>query len=160
MAEELRRVDELFAKYSESHQNKINKSIHWIAVPLIVFSLLGLVWSIPTPEFMKPYLNWASFGIAISLYYYYGLSRVLAITMLIVTFIMSAIIIQIEQNANAGGAPLWQVCAWIFVIAWIFQFIGHKIEGKKPSFIDDVQYLLIGPIWLVHFVYKKLGIKY
>ena len=48
----------------------------------------------------------------------------------------------------------------IFVIAWIGQFIGHKIEGKKPSFFEDIQFLLIGPAWLLSFIYNKLGIKY
>lgn len=155
-------LDTLLAKYGESHQNSRNKLIHWIAVPSIVFSLLGMVWAIPMPEFMKeyPYFNWASLVIAFSLYYYYRLSPILAFAMIIVTGIFSFIIVQIEYAEQAGGMALWQVCAIIFVVAWIFQFIGHKIEGKKPSFLEDVQYLLIGPIWLLHFVFKKLGLPY
>ena len=63
----------------------------------------------------------------------------------------------IEQNYQR---PLWIFSVIIFVIAWIGQFIGHKIEGKKPSFIEDLQFLLIGPAWLLSFIYKKIGIKY
>jgi uncharacterized membrane protein YGL010W len=48
----------------------------------------------------------------------------------------------------------------VFVVAWIVQFYGHKIEGKKPSFLKDVQFLMIGPAWLMHFIYKKIGIGY
>jgi uncharacterized membrane protein YGL010W len=48
----------------------------------------------------------------------------------------------------------------VFVLAWIVQFYGHKIEGKKPSFLKDVQFLMIGPAWLMHFIYKKIGISY
>jgi uncharacterized membrane protein YGL010W len=57
-------------------------------------------------------------------------------------------------------APLWLVSLVIFAVAWIGQFYGHKVEGKKPSFFKDIQFLLIGPAWLMHFVYKKLGIPY
>ena len=157
----LSKADQLFEKYGESHQNKINKTIHWIAVPAIVFSLLGMIWSIPfptqlLPEKIAPFFNWATIGIALALYYYYRLSATLAFAMVILTFVMSLLIVEIEQS----GMVLWQVSLAVFVIAWIFQFIGHKIEGKKPSFIDDVQYLLIGPLWLLHFVFKKLNIPY
>ncbi len=56
--------------------------------------------------------------------------------------------------------PVWQNALGIFVVAWIGQFIGHHIEGKKPSFLKDLQFLLIGPAWLLSFIYKKLDIKY
>lgn len=156
------KLDQLLTEYSVSHQNSTNKFIHWIAVPSIVFSLLGLIWAIPMPEFMKqyPYFNWASIVIAFALYYYYKLSPILAFTMIIVVGLFSFLIVQLEYNELNGGLALWKVCAIIFVVAWIFQFIGHKIEGKKPSFLKDVQFLLIGPIWLLHFVFKKVGLPY
>ncbi len=156
------KLDTLLNHYSESHQNKLNKAIHWIAVPTIVFSLLGLVWSIPMPESMKsfPYINWASIVIAFALYYYYRLSPILAFAMIIVVGFFSFLIVEIELNEKAGGIEMWKVFSLLFVVAWIFQFIGHKIEGKKPSFLEDIQYLLIGPIWLLHFVFKMVGLPY
>lgn len=164
-AQEKSQVDVLFDKYAESHQNHSNEIIHWVCVPLIVFSLLGLVWSIPFPHLAflgkyNGYLNWASFLIAFSIYYYYKLSPVMSYLMLILIFIMSMGIVKIEQAQASGGPALWLVCAVIFVLAWIGQFIGHKIEGKKPSFLDDVKFLLIGPIWLLHFICKKIGLRY
>lgn len=164
-AQEKSQVDVLFDKYAESHQNHSNEIIHWVCVPLIVFSLLGLVWSIPFPHLAflgkyNGYLNWASFLIAFSIYYYYKLSPVMSYLMLILIFIMSMGIVKIEQAQANGGPALWLVCAVIFVLAWIGQFIGHKIEGKKPSFLDDVKFLLIGPIWLLHFICKKIGLRY
>ena len=163
---EIRQIDGLFAKYSESHQNHTNEIIHWICVPLIVFSLFGLIWAIPFPqlEFLgryNGYVNWASFLIAFSIYFYYRLSPVLSYTMLLIIMIFSAGIVSLEKlQRNAGWPEMWQVCLGIFVLAWIGQFIGHKIEGKKPSFFDDVKFLLIGPIWLLHFIFKKAGIPY
>lgn len=58
------------------------------------------------------------------------------------------------------GRQSWIIYLAVFVITWIFQFIGHKIEGKKPSFLKDLQFLLIGPIWLLGFILKKTGIRY
>lgn len=160
-----RPVDIYFDQYGESHQNQTNELIHWICVPLIVFSLLGLVWQIPFPhlDFLgqyNGYFNWASFLIAFAMYYYFTLSPVLFFLMIWVIGLMSYGIVKLEHWQAAGGPAAWLVFAIIFVVAWIGQFIGHKIEGKKPSFLDDVKFLLIGPIWLLHFVCKKLGLKY
>jgi uncharacterized membrane protein YGL010W len=164
--EEKRLVDVYFDKYSESHQNPTNKIIHWICVPLIVFSLFGLIWAIPFPYLdslgrYNGYVNFASFLIAFAIYYYYKLSPVLSYLMLLLMMFFSAGIVSLEKMHNNEGWPqMWQVCLGIFVLSWIGQFIGHKIEGKKPSFFDDLRFLLIGPIWLLHFLLKKAGIKY
>jgi uncharacterized membrane protein YGL010W len=164
-AEPKREIDVLFDQYSESHQHPSNKLIHWICVPLIIFSLLGLVWSVPFPHlaFLGRYngfLNWASFLIAFSGYYYYRLSPVLSYMMILIVFAMALVVVQLEKWALAGGPAIWMVCGTIFIIAWTGQFIGHKIEGKKPSFLQDVKFLLIGPIWLLHYLCLKMGIRY
>jgi uncharacterized membrane protein YGL010W len=160
-----RPVDVYFDKYAEYHQNPTNKTIHWICVPLIVFSLLGLVWAIPFPylKFLGSYngfFNWASFLIAFSMYYYYKLSPVLSYLMLLTIFAFCYGIMELDTLQKAGGPALWLVCLIIFIISWIGQFIGHKIEGKKPAFLDDLKFLLIGPIWLLHFILKNTKLKY
>lgn len=162
---EKKQVDIYFDKYAESHQNTTNELIHWICVPLIVFSLLGLVWAIPFPylKFLGRYngfVNWASFLIAFAIYYYYKLSPVLSYFMLLIIFAFSYAIIGLEYWSKTGGPQIWQSCLVIFVLSWIGQFVGHKIEGKKPSFLDDVKFLLIGPIWLLHFILLRLKVKY
>jgi uncharacterized membrane protein YGL010W len=164
-ATDKRPVDIYFDKYAESHQNPKNKLIHWICVPLIVFSILGLIWAIPFPyiKFMGQYnglFNWASFLIAFSIYYYYRLSATLSYLMFFVLFAFSYVISQMDDWHKSGGPALWLICLIIFVISWAGQFIGHKIEGKKPSFLDDIKFLLIGPIWLLHFILKKFKISY
>ena len=163
--EEKRPVDILFDKYAESHQNHTNELIHWICVPLIVFSLLGLVWQIPFPhlDFLGRYngfLNWASFLIAFAMYYYFTLSPTLFFLMVWIIGLMSYVIVKIELLVGLGSLNAYLIYLAIFVLAWVGQFIGHKIEGKKPSFLDDLKFLLIGPIWLLHFVCKKLGLRY
>ena len=136
---QVRKVDLYFEKYAESHQNMTNEIIHWICVPLIVFSLFGLIRAIPFPYIgflgkYNGYLNFASFLIAYSIYFYYKLSPVLSYAMLIIMMIFSTGIVSLEKLQKTAGWPeMWQVCLGIFVLSWIGQFIGHKIEGKKPS---------------------------
>jgi uncharacterized membrane protein YGL010W len=161
----IRPIDKYFDKYAESHRDHTNKLIHWICVPLIMFSLFGLVWAIPFPhlEFLGQYngiVNWASFLLAFTIYYYYRLSPVLSYAMLLLLFIFAAGITGLEKLERSGWWPMWQVCLVIFVLSWIGQFIGHKIEGKKPSFLDDLKFLLIGPLWLMHFIFRRAGIRY
>lgn len=159
----MRKIDELLSEYGESHQNATNKTIHWICVPLIFFSIVGMIASIPSGFVQQtmgegnPYANWATLAMVIVIIYYVSLSIWLSIGMAIFAMICLTLI-RIIQQMNV--APVWLICLVIFVIAWIGQFYGHKVEGKKPSFFKDVQFLLIGPAWLMHFVYKKIGIPY
>lgn len=159
----MRKIDLLLEEYGESHQNATNKAIHWICVPLIFFSVVGLIASIPSgavEDFLgegNPYANWAAVVVAIVLIYYVTLSIPLSIGMLLFAVVC---LFGIRIIREADFAPLWAVSIAIFVLAWIGQFYGHKVEGKKPSFFKDLQFLLIGPAWLMHFVYRKLGIPY
>jgi uncharacterized membrane protein YGL010W len=162
---ELRAIDILLTKYSESHQNPTNKLIHWICVPLIVFSIIGLISAIPFPylSFLGKYnmfINWFSLVLAACIYYYLKLSPILSYLMLFFFGICYFFVVQLEYVEQAGGPALWQSSFVIFVLAWIGQFIGHKIEGQKPSFLSDLKFLLIGPLWLIYFILKKFNIKY
>ncbi|KUG07329.1 DUF962 domain-containing protein [Solirubrum puertoriconensis] len=153
-------LSSLLNEYGESHQNPTNKFVHWICVPLIMFSLLGLLWSVPVPEAVQnvsPWLNWAMLVMMLAVVYYVRLSLPLALGMVLVSTAIALALRLVEAQASL---PLWAVCLIIFVLAWIGQFWGHKVEGKKPSFLKDVQFLLIGPLWLLHFIYRRLGWAY
>lgn len=156
-------IQTLLDEYAESHQNKTNKTIHWICIPLIVFSLIGMLWSIPAgplqsiaPASIAPFANWASVFILLALVYYIALSRILFLAMLPVV----AVVLFGNYYLAMAGLPLLALSVGIFVVAWIGQFIGHKIEGKKPSFFKDLQFLLIGPAWLLSFLFGKAGIRF
>jgi uncharacterized membrane protein YGL010W len=159
----MRRIDQLLSEYGESHRNETNKSIHWICVPLIFFSIVGLIASIPS-DFVQSilgpgnaYANWATLVLMLVLIYYVTLSLPLSLGMMLFSVVC---LFLANVIARMDVAPLWAISLIIFVVAWIGQFYGHKIEGKKPSFLKDIQFLLIGPAWLMHFVYKRLGIPY
>jgi uncharacterized membrane protein YGL010W len=152
----------LLSEYGESHQNETNKAIHWICVPLIFFSVVGLIASIPSGILHSilgesPYANWATVVLMLAIIYYVSLSIPLSLGMVLFSLLC---IFLTNVIAQANIAPLWLVSVIIFIVAWIGQFYGHKVEGKKPSFLKDLQFLLIGPAWLMHFIYKKIGIPY
>lgn len=152
----MRNVNALLNEYSESHQNRINKKIHWVCVPAIMFSLLGLLWSLPFPFKTSPLINWATVLITLSLIYYFFLSWKLAIGMLFSSLLM----ILILRWMDGFSVPLWRIAIAVYIVAWIGQFIGHHIEGKRPSFFKDIQFLLIGPVWLLADVYRKIHLSY
>lgn len=155
----MRSVEQWLQEYGVSHQNPANKLIHWICVPVIVLSVIGLLGSIPVPEFMhniSPRLNFGSLALLLGIIYYAFLSIPLAVGMTL----FSILLVYVLHLMLGLDIALWKQCLALFVVAWAVQFIGHEIEGKKPSFLKDIQFLMIGPLWLLSFIYKKLGIKY
>jgi uncharacterized membrane protein YGL010W len=152
-------VSDWLGEYSASHQNPTNKFLHWICVPPIVLAVMGLLWSIPVPQTLaslSPWLNWASLAAAAALLYYLSLSWRLAAGVL-VAFV--ALLVLTRALATLPW-PLWATSLVIFVLAWIGQFIGHAIEGRRPSFFKDLQFLLIGPLWLLAAAYRRLSVSY
>ncbi|HSR63575.1 MAG TPA: Mpo1-like protein [Gammaproteobacteria bacterium] len=149
---------QLLEKYGHSHTHPVNKRLHWVCVPLIVLSLLGLLWSIHVPVVMQvvPLLNWATLFLLVTIAYYFLLSTRLALGMAIYSLLMVFILATLDR----AGVMIWQWSCVVFVLAWIGQFIGHHIEGKRPSFFQDLQFLLIGPMWLLAAIYRRLGMDY
>lgn len=156
-------IQDYFDKYAEHHQNATNKAIHWICVPAIFFSLIGLLSLISfdfdseiLPFYLREQFHLGTLVIVFGLLFFSRLSIPITIGMALVSFLVMKGVTELHRmDINVLSA-----CLWIFVVAWIGQFIGHKIEGAKPSFLDDLKFLLIGPAWLLSFIYKALGIKY
>lgn len=155
----MKNIHQLLQEYGQSHQNPINKLIHWVCVPAIVWTVVALLWSIPFPEVgidLPVPLNWATGVLVLVQVYYFRLSFSLGLGLLAYNAAMIALSVWVINNVSW---PLWQVALAVFVLAWIGQFIGHLIEGKRPSFFKDLQFLLIGPAWLMAFVYRAIGLK-
>jgi uncharacterized membrane protein YGL010W len=144
-------------EYGESHRNATNELIHWICVPVIFFCVIGLLASIPTPTLplLGP-LPIAKLAVGLVLYFYLTRSLTLMVGMALWCVLCLWLASWLDTHAPW---PLWAICLVLFTLAWIGQFIGHHIEGKKPSFLRDIQFLLIGPAWLMAKIYAKLGIK-
>lgn len=155
----MKTINQWLEEYGESHKNETNESIHWICVPAIFFSIVGFLYCIKLPVLITPafQLNVAIILIAIVTVYYFSLSKTIWIGMLFFSIACLALCYWIEKYTSI---QLWLVCIIVFVLAWIGQFYGHKVEGKKPSFLKDLQFLMIGPMWLMSFIYKRLRIRY
>ena len=141
-----RDIDVLLAKYAESHRNPLNELIHFVCIPAIVFSLLGILWA------LHPVVALAV--VAGALVYYARLSRPFALGMAA----MSAVMLGLLSMLPEGTVLVTSI--GVFVLAWIGQFIGHHIEGKKPSFFDDLRFLLIGPLFVLSFFYRRIRLAW
>lgn len=155
----MRTVHQWLSEYGESHNNETNKLIHWICVPAIFFAITGLLYPINLPLFITEQLqlNVAMVVLLLTTIYYLSLSVKIGIGMLLFGIFCLAVCYAAEVFLPI---PLWLLSLIVFVAAWIGQFYGHKIEGKKPSFFKDIQFLLIGPMWLMSFIFRKMGVKY
>lgn len=140
-----RKVDQLLAHYEESHRDPRNERIHFVAIPLIMLSLIGLLYAV------HPWVAYAF--ILASMVYYARLSTVFLATMAALSVVGLALV-------YAMGEYRLTISVAIFVGAWIAQFVGHKMEGKKPSFFEDLQYLWVGPIFVLSKLFLKLGIRW
>jgi len=142
-----RKVDALLAHYGLSHTHPTNEWIHFFAIPAIMLSLTGLLFA------LHPALVLAL--LAASMVYYARLSWRFTVCMALSASVLLALV-----DALQALGILLPVSVVIFVVAWIFQFIGHRIEGKKPSFFEDLQYLLVGPLFVLSKVFLRWGVRW
>ena len=153
----MKTLDQWFEEYAVSHQNPKNKAIHYICVPAIFFSIVGLLMSIPsgflnsTFHLNQPIIeNWATLVLIFVLIFYIRLSAAMSLKIAVFSALCLVINFYIGQFV-----PLWAFSIGVFIVAWIGQFYGHNIEGKKPSFLKDIQFLMIGPAWVVQNLFSK-----
>lgn len=154
----LRPIERWLGNYSGDHLNRSNQRIHLVCVPAIVWTLIAALWAIPVPPALGQPGLWAGIALALALSYYWRLSRPLALGLLVAFVLMGLLSHVLYQRLGGGGLAI--VAGIVFVIAWIGQFIGHHIEGKRPSFFTDLVYLLIGPLWTLSKLYRRLGWAY
>jgi uncharacterized membrane protein YGL010W len=136
----MKTINEWLDEYSESHQDKTNKTIHWVCVPAILFSIMGIL------AHFSALLT--ALLLVLTFIFYARLDLVLAVAMAALLLVMAWLIFILPVGTGFYIA--------VFVLAWIGQFYGHKIEGKKPSFLKDLQFLLIGPLWCMDAYLAKL----
>jgi uncharacterized membrane protein YGL010W len=148
----MRTLESFIEEYRESHQHPTNILIHKICVPAIMFSVLGIVKAFPVPAAWPLWLDWASVVVFLAMIFYISLKNMrVVIAVALMIFPMLLLLEWLRPR-------FFLLSLAIFIVAWIGQFIGHKIEGKKPSFFKDLLFLLIGPIWTVSSFATPLGI--
>ncbi|MEO8102898.1 MAG: Mpo1-like protein [Betaproteobacteria bacterium] len=149
----MRSLEQQITQYAAYHRDRRNIATHFVGVPIIVFSVvLALVpWAIGG-------VNVALIALAVASIYYLVLDRGLGSAMLLFLFVCYLIAIYI--NARTGQTPLVMGLAiLLFVVGWVIQFLGHRYEGMKPAFTDDIMGLVIGPLFIMTEVFFMLGLK-
>ncbi|HAS8540341.1 TPA: DUF962 domain-containing protein [Vibrio vulnificus] len=140
----MRSLEQWLDAYGESHQNSTNQKIHTFAVPGIFFSIVALIWSLPSLPLPVLSLNWVWVAALPVWWFYYRLS--LSVFLMMLGYTLASI--ALAWSVELLGMPIAEVAVGLFIVLWIFQFVGHKIEGKKPSFFEDLKFLLIGSVWV------------
>lgn len=152
------RLHALLEHYGRDHENTTNQAIHLVCVPAILWSIIAMVWTIPVPgSWFQPGAFAGVLMAGLAAWYFRG-SRALGLGAA-VAFIAAGALCWAIANA-IGMRGLLVIAVAVFVVAWIGQFIGHRIEGKRPSFLTDLVYLLVGPAWTLSKLYRRLGIAY
>lgn len=157
---EQKNVREWFAEYGFNHQHPVNQLIHWLCVPVLSWCVLAFIWSVPVPASLRaalPWFDWALPAIAAATMFYVRLSPALAAGMLVFLGLCYWAVLLV---AGAVALPLWKLGCMVFMAAWALQFVGHVLERRRPSFAQDLIFLLIGPAWLMGAVYRKFGWKF
>lgn len=155
----MRTTDEWLDEYARNHRDDTNKLIHWVCVPIIVVSLVGLLWSIPVPDTFReatPALNWGTVFLMAAVVYYFIMSISLAVGALPFVLGVVAAVAWLDRLSM----PLWAISLGLFGAGWAAQLIGHWLEGSRPAFFRDLQFLMIGPLWLIAGIYRRLKIPY
>ena len=134
-------VEALFADYASYHQTKGNKVFHRLGIPMIMFSLIGMLTYLPLFNAGTIRIDAAMVLIGLSSAYYFIVEWRLGIAMIAVSIVFYFLSAVIPLAFNAI----------LFVLGWIFQFIGHKVyEHKNPAFFRNFVHLLIGPLWILN----------
>jgi len=154
----MRSVNDWFGSYSGDHQNPTNRLIHWICVPAILWAVIAALWLVPVSASIGRPGFWCGLVMVGAFAFYWKLSRPLGAAMLVV-FVLFGLLTEALYRTLGPHDLLW-LAIGVFVVAWIGQFIGHLIEGRKPSFLTDLAYLLIGPAWLTGKIMRRIGIAY
>ena len=154
----MRSVNEWFGSYSADHQNPTNRLLHWICVPAILWAVIAALWLVPIDASIGRPGFWCGLVMVAAFAFYWRLSHALGIAMFIVLVVLALATEGLYRLL--GPAHLLWLAIGIFVVAWIGQFVGHVIEGRRPSFMTDLAYLLIGPAWLTGKLMRRIGIAY
>jgi uncharacterized membrane protein YGL010W len=157
LAADQRSMREWLDSYSQDHQHPINRLLHWICVPLIVWSALALLWTVPVPASLLRPGAYAVFAIVLAFAWYWKRSHRLGAALLIALAILALICAWVFDSL--GPAHMRWLALGVFAAAWIGQFIGHLFEGRRPSFFTDLAYLLVGPAWLMDKLLNRIGLK-
>ena len=147
--------------YGDSHRHPVNQWVHIFCVPAIFVSTLGLFWLIPLGQWLglegaaAYWVNGGTLLAVLCMPFYLRLSMGVSLLMLGWLAVSLAVVTLVDRSALSLG---WSALV-LWLVAWAVQVWGHKVEGKKPSFTDDLVFLLVGPVFVSLELAYKLGLS-
>lgn len=140
----MKTAEQWFEQYGQTHQNPVNICVHKVCVPLIFWAVFAILWVVPIPPWLSP-MNWSEIALTLVLIFYLSLGFIYFVKMLGLCLLIGGINwLFLDQDW-----PLGPIALGVFVLAWVGQFYGHRVEGKRPAFFEDLLFLLIGPLWVM-----------
>jgi peptidoglycan/LPS O-acetylase OafA/YrhL len=146
-------------RYAEINARLTSPALYWVAVPLVVTGVVGLLWSLPVPEQfyeISPLLNWGTAFLMAAAVYYFIISLPIAIGML--PFILGVAAIQLWLEQSLYSHP--HVAAGLVTGGVIGLWLGHRDQPGVRPLLTDLQLIMIGPAWLLSVLYRRLGIPF
>ena len=153
-----RSIDLHLARYADQYGGAHGRRIHGIAGFAILWSLVALLWCIPVPGTLAQTGIWAALAMFFAWSYCYRLSRPLGLGMLAVFFVFGCLCRLLEMRLGLT-ARLWTAVA-VLVAGSIALFAGFRIEGRRPGWLTAPPGLLVGPLWVLASLYRRMGWKY
>ncbi|CCQ11753.1 FIG028593: membrane protein [Pseudoalteromonas luteoviolacea B = ATCC 29581] len=145
----MKTLQQQLSQYALYHRDKRNIATHFIGIPMIVLAIVYLLY-FPMMEIGQYVITPALIVVALSSGYYLILSRSLGLVM---SVILASMYYLVEYTVDmlTSGFPLGYLGFGVvlFIVGWVFQFVGHYFEGKKPAFVDDLMGLVIGPLFVL-----------
>jgi uncharacterized membrane protein YGL010W len=152
----MRTAEEWFSSYGGDHQHPVNRAIHWVCVPAILWAVVAALWTLPVPGALSPPGVWSWLAMTFALVFYFRMSRSLGFVMLALFALL--FVLTDFLYGSLGSRALLALAGIVFVAAWVGQFVGHIYEGKRPSFLTDLSYLMVGPAWLMSKLMRRVGL--
>jgi uncharacterized membrane protein YGL010W len=160
----MRTADFWLDRYSRHHRHRLNRVLHAVAVPLAVLGLTGLLWALPVPAAfteISPALNWGTAFLLAAVVYYFILSIPLAIGLLPFVLAITGVLGRLDGLSVDGFSPaLWQSSLTLLLAALVLQALGHLRESGRLRVLEDLHYLMIGPVWMMAGAFRRLRIPY
>jgi uncharacterized membrane protein YGL010W len=142
--------------YADDHRHPLNQRLHEICVPLILWSAIALLWTVPVPALLGRPGFWSVAAQVLAFAWYWKHSRRLGGAMFVLFVVLDLLTAWLFGTWGASMLR-WSALA-VFAMAWVGQFVGHAVEGRRPSFLTDLSYLLVGPAWLMDKLLRRLGL--
>jgi len=154
-----RPAEVLMVQYASYHRDRRNIATHFIGIPMI-FTAIAMWLVFPLGR------QWGAYGITgawlmwalTSFWYLTRGDALLGVATAVVNALLVALAHHLAAQAPGWGLAGWQLGAVLFVVGWVFQFVGHYWEGRKPAFVDDLVGLLVGPMFVVGEWLMSLGL--